>query len=157
MIDRVTETEAQELARRERLYRGQRPPPDLSGRTVILIDDGLATGSTMRAAAEAVRQQRPARLIVAVPIAARETCEELRSEVDEVVCAVTPDPFRAVGLCMTISHKRVTTRSESCSRGAPASTLEQPIREVLPMADPDAILAESVRRSAIPLDAAAPD
>jgi putative phosphoribosyl transferase len=98
IIDRVAEVEGHELGRRERLFRGDRPPPDLAGRTVILIDDGLATGSTMRAAAEAIRQQRPARLVVAVPVAATETCDDFRSEVDEIVCAFTPEPFHAVGL-----------------------------------------------------------
>ena len=97
-IERVAAIESDELARRERLYRGDRPPLDVQDRTVILIDDGLATGSTMRAAAEAIRQQRPARLIVAVPIAATDTCEAFRSEVDEIICAVTPEPFYAVGL-----------------------------------------------------------
>jgi putative phosphoribosyl transferase len=98
VIDRVAETEQQELTRRERLYRGDRQPRQLSGRTVILIDDGLATGATMRAAAQAIRRQEPARLVVAVPIAAAKTCDEFRGEVDEVVCAVTPEPFYGVGL-----------------------------------------------------------
>ncbi len=98
VIDAVAAYEQRELERREREYRGDRPPPDLRGRVVILIDDGLATGSTMRAAAAAVRKQRPARIVVAVPVAAPETCENFRSEVDEIVCAVTPEPFRGVGL-----------------------------------------------------------
>ncbi|HET9986357.1 MAG TPA: phosphoribosyltransferase family protein [Longimicrobiales bacterium] len=96
-IDQVAEEERRELSRREEAYRGHRPPTDLKGRTVILVDDGLATGSSMRAAVEAVRQRGPARIIVAVPVAARETCEELRREVDEAVCLETPDPFYAVG------------------------------------------------------------
>ena len=90
--------EQQELRRRERLYRDDRPGPQVRGRTIILIDDGLATGSTMRAAAAALRQQQPACLIVAVPTAAPETCAEFQAEVDEVICATTPDPFYAVGL-----------------------------------------------------------
>jgi putative phosphoribosyl transferase len=90
--------EQQELRRRERLYRDDRPGPEVRGRTIILIDDGLATGSTMRAAAAALRQQQPARLIVAVPTAAPEACAEFQAEVDEVICATTPDPFYAVGL-----------------------------------------------------------
>src|SRR3954467_14388492 len=98
IIDAVATREQQELARRERLYRGGRPPPDVRGRTVILVDDGLATGATMRAAVMALRQLRPARLVVAVPTAAPETCEALRAEVDEVICAITPEPFYAVGL-----------------------------------------------------------
>jgi putative phosphoribosyl transferase len=97
-IDRVATAEAQELERRERLDRGDRPLLDLTGRIVILIDDGLATGSTMRAAAEAIRKLGPKRLVVAVPIAARDTCEAFRDEVDKVVCAITPGPFHAVGL-----------------------------------------------------------
>ena len=98
LIQAVAEREQQELARRERLYRGDRPPPDVRGRTVILVDDGLATGSTMRAALAALRRQQPARLVVAVPTAAPETCDELRAEADDVVCATTPEPFHSVGL-----------------------------------------------------------
>jgi predicted phosphoribosyltransferase len=97
-IARAAAAEAAELERRERAYRGDRGPVQAAGRTVILVDDGLATGSTMRAAAYAVRAQEPERLVVAVPVAAAQTCAELREEVDEVVCALTPDPFAAVGL-----------------------------------------------------------
>jgi predicted phosphoribosyltransferase len=97
-LRRVIEKERRELERRERLYRGDRAPPEISGHTVILVDDGLATGATMRAAVEALRQERPKRIVVAVPLAAPEVCEALRREVDEVVCAATPEPFRAVGL-----------------------------------------------------------
>jgi predicted phosphoribosyltransferase len=98
IIDAVAKQELRELERRERVYRDDRPPPDVRGRTVILVDDGLATGSSMRAAVAALRQQRPARIIVAVPIGAAETCEEFRTEADEVVCARTPEPFYAVGI-----------------------------------------------------------
>jgi putative phosphoribosyl transferase len=94
----IVEAEQRELERREHRYRGDRAFPDLAGRTVILIDDGLATGSTMRAAVAALRHERPARVIVAVPTAPAETCEELRTIVDEMVCLITPDPFYAVGL-----------------------------------------------------------
>ena len=97
VIDAVTARERQELARRERLYRGGRPPPDMSGRSVILVDDGLATGATMKAAIEALRQQNPARIVVAVPTAAPETCEEMKAKADDVICAITPEPFDAVG------------------------------------------------------------
>jgi erythromycin esterase-like protein/adenine/guanine phosphoribosyltransferase-like PRPP-binding protein len=97
LIDAVAERELEELARRERLYRGGRPPPDVRGRTVILVDDGLATGATMLAAIKALKKLQPAQIVVAVPVAAQDTCEALRAEVDEVVCAITPEPFRAVG------------------------------------------------------------
>ena len=98
VIEQVAATEQQEMERREKLYRGDQPVLDVRNRTVILIDDGLATGSTMRAAAVALRQQQPARIVVAVPVAATETCNEFRKEVDEIVCAATPEPFYAVGL-----------------------------------------------------------
>jgi len=98
VIDAVAGEEQRELERRERAYRQDRPPPDVRDKTVILVDDGLATGSTMRAAAAALRKQGPARMVVAVPVSAPETCEEFRAEVDEVVCAVTPRPFRGVGM-----------------------------------------------------------
>jgi predicted phosphoribosyltransferase len=97
-VEAVTRSEQRELERRERLYRGDQPPPDVRGRTVILVDDGLATGSTMLAAVKALQAQRTARIVVAVPTASAETCEDLRREADEVVCATTPEPFRAVGL-----------------------------------------------------------
>jgi putative phosphoribosyl transferase len=97
-IQRVVAAELRELERREATYRGGRSPPELAEKTVILVDDGLATGSTMHAAALAVRQRRPARVVVAVPVAAAQTCDEFRNEVDEIICAVTPRPFHAVGL-----------------------------------------------------------
>jgi putative phosphoribosyl transferase len=98
MIDQVAAQEQRELERRERLYRGDRPPPDVRGKTVILVDDGLATGATMYAAAAALREQEPDRIVIAVPTAAPETCDAFRDSVDEIVCAITPDPFYAVGL-----------------------------------------------------------
>jgi erythromycin esterase-like protein/predicted phosphoribosyltransferase len=97
MIDAVAEREQRELARRERLYRGGRPCLDVRGRTVILVDDGLATGATMHAAIAALRKLQPARIVVGVPTASPETCEEMRAEADEVICAITPEPFHAVG------------------------------------------------------------
>ena len=83
---------------RERAYRGNRPEPDVRGKTIILVDDGLATGSTMRAAASALREQNPARIVVAVPVSAPQTCNEYRMGVDEIICAKTPDPFLGVGM-----------------------------------------------------------
>jgi putative phosphoribosyl transferase len=97
-IEETVAAELRELERRERAYRDGRDLPELAGKTVILVDDGLATGSTMRAAARAVREHHPAWIVVAVPVAAAETCDEFRGEVDEVLCAVTPRPFHAVGL-----------------------------------------------------------
>jgi predicted phosphoribosyltransferase len=97
-IEYVTEMEQRELERREKLYRDGRPAPVVRDHTVILIDDGLATGSTMRAAVEALRQEGARKIVVAVPIAPVDTCEAMRKEVDEIVCAVTPEPFRAVGI-----------------------------------------------------------
>ena len=96
-IEELTAHEQQEIEKRERLYRGDRPPIAVSGLTVILVDDGLATGSTMRAAAAALRHANPAKIVVAVPLAAEATCEVIAAEVDQVVCAATPAPFYAVG------------------------------------------------------------
>lgn len=98
VIDSVAQAEKTELDRRERLYRDTRPPANLTNKIVILVDDGLATGSTMRAAVQAVRQQHPARVIVGVPVGAAQTCAELDREADEVVCVRMPEPFVAVGL-----------------------------------------------------------
>lgn len=98
VIRAVALREWQELARRESLYRGSNPPPEVAGKTAILVDDGLATGSTMRAAISALKKQGPARIVVAVPVAAAQTCDQLSAEVDEVVCPHTPDQFYAVGL-----------------------------------------------------------
>jgi predicted phosphoribosyltransferase len=97
VIDAVAAEEGQELARREREYRDDRPLPDIRGRTVILIDDGLATGATMRAAVAALRRLGPARVVVAVPVGSPETCAEFQAVADEAVCARTPEPFQAVG------------------------------------------------------------
>jgi len=98
IMEAVATREQQELVRRERAYRDGRPAPDVHDRVVLLVDDGLATGTTMRAAVVALRAHGPARLVAAVPVAARETCVDLAQEVDEMICAATPDPFYAVGL-----------------------------------------------------------
>jgi predicted phosphoribosyltransferase len=96
-LEHVTATERAELERREHQYRGDRPFPALAGRTVILVDDGLAAGATMRAAVAALRQEAPGRLVVAVPVAALETCNAFRDIADEIICAETPESFTAVG------------------------------------------------------------
>jgi predicted phosphoribosyltransferase len=93
----ATERERRELERRERAYRDGRPAPEVRGRVVILVDDGLATGSTMRAAVAALRRLGPSRLVVAAPVGAPDTCAELGQEADEAVCARTPEPFYSVG------------------------------------------------------------
>jgi putative phosphoribosyl transferase len=100
LIDSIAEREQRELERREREYRGNRPPLDVKEKSVIVVDDGLATGSTMRAAVEALRRMEPRRIIIAVPVAAESTCHDFRAEAlaDEVVCLRTPEPFQAVGL-----------------------------------------------------------
>jgi putative phosphoribosyl transferase len=97
VIAAVAAAEQKELERRNQLYRDARPAPAVEGRTVILVDDGLATGSTMRAAVAALRQRRPAKIVIAVPVAAASTCEELKLEVDRIVCGLTPEPFHGVG------------------------------------------------------------
>src|SRR5262249_19005406 len=98
LVEEATERESLELERRSRLYRGSRPPLALAGRTVILVDDGLATGSTMEAAVRAARQHQPKQVIVAVPVGAPDTCVRLRTLADEVICAEMPPYFNAVGL-----------------------------------------------------------
>lgn len=98
MIDQVAAREQRELERREKIYRGASLPLNVGGRTVIIVDDGLATGSTMRAAVKALKNLGPARIVVAAPVAARETCDSFRTEVDSTcVCVMSPDPFDGVG------------------------------------------------------------
>lgn len=97
VVEQIARAEQQELERRERAYRGARPPLALEDRVVILVDDGLATGSTMRAAVIAVRRELPSQIIVAAPVGARQACRALDQVADEVVCAMTPEPFNAVG------------------------------------------------------------
>ena len=98
MFQVVARKELQEVERREKEYRGDKARPDLKGKTVILVDDGLATGSTMLAAVRAVRLAGAERIVVAVPVAAEQTCDAFRQEVDDVICAITPEPFHAVGI-----------------------------------------------------------
>ncbi|QAU34751.1 phosphoribosyltransferase [Janthinobacterium sp. 17J80-10] len=96
-VEQVKRREAAELERRERLYRARRPPPSMQGRTVILVDDGLATGATMQAALQAARAGKPARVIIAVPVAPPETCHSLQGQADDIVCLQSPEFFQAVG------------------------------------------------------------
>ena len=152
VIDAVAAQEQQELARRERLYRGGRPPPDVRGRTVILVDDGLATGATMHAAIKALRQLQPARIVVAVPTAAPETCEALRAEVDEVICAITPEPFHAVGLW----YEDFSQTTDEEVRDLLARRQHPEEKQATPSTT-DATLMEAVRQSAHPLTGAAQD
>jgi putative phosphoribosyl transferase len=139
LIDRVAEREAAELARRERLFRGERPPPEVRGRVVILVDDGLATGSTMRAAVAALRGQRPARIVAAVPVAPEQTAQILAGEVDELVALSTPQPFHAVGLWYTDFSevkdedvRRLLASPEEHSVSVPAGSLSVEGDLVLP-------------------------
>jgi len=113
-VNEVERRERREIERREHAYRGQRPRPDVAGQCVILVDDGVATGATMRAAIAALRQQKPARVVVAVPVAPPDTVDVLRSEADEVVCLAMPEPFRAIGCWYVefpqLSDEEVRTR-----------------------------------------------
>jgi len=153
VIDAVTARERQELARRERLYRDGRPPPDISGRTVILVDDGLATGATMQAAIEALRQQNPARIVVAVPTASPDTCEEMKAKADDVICAITPQPFDAVGRWYQDFSQ--TTDEEVGALLARTSTPENSEATKGPAAD--SALIKALRETAYPLARSARD
>ncbi len=123
-IETVALREQQELARRERLYRDNRPAPEIRGRTVILVDDGLATGATMRVAVVALQQLQPSSIVVAVPISAPETCSELSQAVSEIICVETPHPFVSVGLWY--ENFSQTTDEEVCELLALAANREQP-------------------------------
>jgi predicted phosphoribosyltransferase len=128
VIETAAAAEQRELARREQAYRDNLPPVDVRGRTVILVDDGLATGSTMRAAIAALRRQHPARIVVAVPVGAQEICDELRAEADEVVCACTPEPFYAVGLWYSdFSQTTDEEVRELLRQAAAADSSKQPV------------------------------
>ena len=113
-IEAAAAREALELERREREYRGDRPPLEVQGRTIILIDDGIATGATMRAAIAALRRRGAGKIVVAVPVAAPATCVEMESDVDEMVCLATPAAFEAVGEWYKISPKPPMPRFVNC-------------------------------------------
>jgi putative phosphoribosyl transferase len=98
VIDEIAEREEDELRRREQAYRGDRPPLEVAGKVAVLVDDGIATGSSMRAAVAALRRREPSKVVIAVPVAPRETCRALAKDVDAIICAATPEPFRAVGV-----------------------------------------------------------
>ena len=121
VIRAVADRERKELTRRLAEYRGDRPFPDLQDLTIILVDDGLATGSSMRAAVQAVRHEHPRTIVVAVPVAAARTCQILRSEVDEVICLRTPEDFSAVGLCYE-DFSQTTDEEVRELLGSPASS-----------------------------------
>jgi putative phosphoribosyl transferase len=112
-IDEVAERELRELQRRDRTYRGERPQPEIKDRTILLVDDGLATGSTMRAAIAVLKAQHPKEIIIAVPVAPTDVCQELRAEVEKVICLATPEPFYAIGLWY--ENFAQTTDEEVCA------------------------------------------
>ena len=139
MIDKIAANEQQELERRERLYRGDRPAYDVHGRTVILVDDGIATGATMHAAVAALKQRQPARIIIAVPTAAPSTCDEFAVEVDELVCVIRPEPFIAVGYWYRefsqTSDEEVRNLLEQANHGFP--TAQRKPRKTTLVANPE--------------------
>jgi putative phosphoribosyl transferase len=147
MIDKIAANEQQELERRERLYRGDHPAYDVHGRTVILVDDGIATGATMHAAVAAIKQRQPTHIIIAVPTAAPSTCDEFAAEVDELVCVIRPEPFIAVGYWYRqfsqTSDEEVRSLLEQANHGFP-TIVRKPRRTTL-VANP-----EKKRSSATP-------
>jgi erythromycin esterase-like protein/predicted phosphoribosyltransferase len=149
-LEAIDAKERRELERRERAYRGDRPPPDLTGRTVILVDDGLATGSTMLAAVHAVRKDAPARVVVAVPVADAAVCDSLRSEADDVVCALTPMPLQAVGVWYEdfsqTSDDEVRELLARAQRPKPAG-LAEPVRPISGALDDYVPLLERAREA----------
>src|SRR3954469_21107461 len=160
VIDAVEANERRELARRERLYRGSQAPPNVTGKTVILVDDGLATGSTLRAGALALREGNPAWLVGAVPVASRAVCDAMRDVVDEMVCAETPEPFYAVGLWYDDFGQ--TTDDEVRRLLARAESRMATMRLDEPAPSPSAVPAPStpsdvIAHAALPLHAEAGD
>lgn len=155
-IETVAASESRELARRERLYRGTRPYPEIEGRTVIVVDDGLATGSTMRAAIAGLRQQQPTWIVVAVPVAAPSVCAAFKSIADEVVCAITPEPFYAVGLWYENFRPTADEEVQALLRGAgerppapgPSAEREEPVR---PASSQPSSPREAVQAALVPL------
>lgn len=151
-IDAVEAMERNELARRERLYRGSQLPIDVSGRTVILVDDGLATGATMRAAAQALRQMKPARLIAAVPVGSTSVCESLLDTVDEAVCGETPDPFYAVGVWYDdFGPTSDTEVQEALQQAAERQALTEPPSQPRPARSQLASDVDVIRQAAMPI------
>jgi len=146
-INRVATLEQREVERREHLYRGDRPAYEVYGRTVILVDDGIATGATMRAAVASVRRQQPARIVIAIPVAAFSTCEEFAREVDELVCVLMPEAFFAVGfwyehfsqttdeevrdLLQQAAHEQVVTKPTQQRAPAPFNCGPAPLAPLL--------------------------
>ena len=161
-IAAVVAREQAELVRREQLYRGQRPVVSLTGRTVIVVDDGLATGATMRAAVLAIRQQHPAHLVVAVPVGASDSCQALRDDADEVVCAAMPEPFRAVGLWyekfpQTSDDEVRALLEEARSEHALLTSSKAVPPQAAPVSDAKSALLAGLRRHLQPLTGEAND
>lgn len=126
LLNQVTEREQRELERRERLYREDRPALSVKDRTVVLVDDGLATGASMLAASRALRPQGAERIIVAVPVAARQTCDDFRKEVDLVICAATPHPFGAVGIWYEDFGQTTDDEVRKCLEMAAQASMAKP-------------------------------
>ncbi|MFN8674732.1 MAG: erythromycin esterase family protein [Thermomicrobiales bacterium] len=153
VIDATEAAERRELFRRERVYRGGRGPLDLAGKTVILVDDGLATGSTMRAAVQAARQMAPARIVVAVPVGAASVCTSLRELADDVICAESPDPFHAVGIWYDNFLPTSDAEVQDAMREVPARPTPVAVPDV--PADLPSAAAATLRAAARPLREAA--
>ena len=149
VLNATEAVERRELARRERVYRGDRGSLDLAGKTVILVDDGLATGSSMRAAVEAVRQEFPARIVVAVPVGAESVCASMRELADDVICAATPDPLHAVGIWYEDFQPTSDEEVQEAMRTNPASPATTPVTRS--PADLSSPAASSIRAAATPL------